>query len=110
MALLNYSNSELINKNTLIQYLTDKDGIQKPLTAFFIDEDGEIAGLPIIVELKNLHQFIDYFKGAYIGFAVGFIRLFEISDGILCYVNSDVPIKRSDVRFILYNCGLIDIN
>ena len=62
------------------------------------------------MKLENLHQFIEHFKGAYVGFSDGSVRLFELSDGLLCYVNSEVPIKRSDIRLVLYNCGMKDIS
>lgn len=98
-------------KNTLIQHLTNEDGSLKKLIAFFIDEDGETAELFFEIELTQMHKFTESFKDAYVGFRDNEnSTLFEISEGLIVYVSMDLPIKRGDVRAIMYQCGMKNIS
>ncbi|MEX3623626.1 hypothetical protein [Viridibacillus arvi] len=98
-------------KNTLIQHLQTEEGNLKDLCAFFIDEQGEIAGIPIQVRLENLSVFIEQFEKAYLVFRdTDNQLLFEVSDGLLCYISQDIKIRRCDVREVLYLCGMKNIS
>jgi hypothetical protein len=100
--------------NTLIQYLTTVDENNnkrlKNLYAYFIDSDGEVAGVPIEVSLSTLSDFIHLYQHAYVVFRDEDNQLlFEVSDGLLVYVNQEIDVKKSDVRKILYLSGLKNI-
>lgn len=100
--------------NTLINYLTfiDEENNKKlkKFFAFFIDSDGEVAGVPIEVTLSTLSDFIQIYKNAYVVFRDEDNQLlFEVSDGLLVYLSQDIPVKRSDVREVLYLSGLTNV-
>lgn len=97
--------------NTLIQHLTKEDGSLKKMVAFFIDEEGETADLPFDIELQQMHQFITFFENAYVGFRdEEHSTLFEISEGLIVFVAMDLPIRRGDVRAIMYQCGMKNVS
>lgn len=96
--------------NTLIQHLLTESGTIKNLFAFFIDSDGEVANIPIQVNLFALNTFIEQFKNAYVVFRDEENQLlFEVSDSLLCYISQDIEIKRCDIREILYLSGMKNI-
>lgn len=103
------------SNNTLIQYLTiiDEENNSKRLKhlfAYFIDSDGEIAGVPIEVSLSTLSDFINLYKNAYVVFRDEDNQLlFEVSDGLLVYISQEIDVKRCDVREVLYVSGLRNI-
>lgn len=102
------------DKNTLIQYLTivDEENNKrlKNLYAYFIDSDGEVAGVPIEVSLTTLSDFIELYKSAYVVFRDEDNQLlFEVSDGLLVYISQEIDVKRCDVREVLYMSGLRNI-
>lgn len=102
------------DKNTLIQYLTivDEENNKrlKNLYAYFIDSDGEVAGVPIEVSLTTLSDFIELYKSAYVVFRDEDNQLlFEVSDGLLVYISQEIDVKRCDVREVLYMSGLRNV-
>ena len=92
--------------NTLIKHLTNEDGSLKMLKADFINGDGQTADIPFEIELNNMQQFVSIFENAYVRFRTAEETLFEISEGLIVYVSMDLPIKRGDVRAIMYQCGM----
>lgn len=101
------------SSNRLIQHLQKEDGTMKKLFVSFINSEGDIAKLPILVDLESLAAFIGKFADRYIIFRDENTQLlFEVSDGLLCYVtqDTDINIKREDVREILYSIGIKNIS
>lgn len=100
-------------KNSLINFLTNEDGTVRNIIGQFIDEEGEVAGIPLSIKLSELEHFVTDFEGAYIIFrdsSEEMPLLFEVSDGMLCFVTPEQPIKRSDVRDILHHSGIKESN
>lgn len=97
-------------ENTLIQHLTTEEGTLKDLYAYFIDSQGDVASIPILVTLTKLNVFVRRFEDLYVVFRDEEGQLlFEVTDGLLCYISQDINIKKSDVREVLYYCGLKNI-
>lgn len=80
------------------------------LFAYIIDNEGSISTLPIAVALDKLERFTNLFETQYLLFrdSKGNI-LFEVSQGLLCYVNEESGLTRGEVRRALYSCGIKSI-
>lgn len=77
------------------------------LYGHFIDEDGSISTLPIEIKSDQLHQFARIFQDSYLLFkAENGETLFEVSDGLLVYVNEMAGLNRNNIRAALYDCGI----
>lgn len=97
-------------ENTLIRHLLTEDGQLKELFAYFIDSEGEVANIPIRVQLDKLSSFVQRFENLYLVFRDEDGQLlFEVSDGLLCYISQDINITRKDIREVLYQCGVKNI-
>lgn len=99
--------------NTLIQHLhteEGEEGVLKDLFAYFIDSEGEVANVPIRVKLVKLSDFVQRFAKFYLIFRDEEGQLlFEVTDGLLCYISQDINIEKKDVREVLYYYGLKNI-
>lgn len=96
--------------NSLIKHLQGEEGELKDLFAYFIDSEGEVANIPIRVKLDKLRDFVHRFENLYLVFRDQEGQLlFEVTDGLLCYISQDIEISKKDVREVLYHCGVKNI-
>lgn len=80
---------------------------EEKLLAYLVDKEGTVSKMPFEINMANLKDFVKIFETNYLIFEnQSGIVLFEISEGLLCYVNEAAGLTKGEVRKALYQGGI----
>lgn len=77
------------------------------LYAYVVNESGEVSTIPIIMNLSEIGAFVSLFRKKYLIFRDGEGQeMFEVSGGILVFVNPESGLSKEEIRRNLYRRGI----